>query len=154
MIKAYLAIDDLSELEIPAFQELARQFFVEYSMINIIDGKRLYIGIIKDASEIESFLEAIKGKNPIIIGVFNIDGLQLGVSKVVIPAVFNEDGEVITEEVVEINGEPLYPFNGDLYLSLMPDEYTYDEDGNVLTASRPTEFKELKNFSGWSKCIF
>jgi len=154
-LKAYLSIDDLAEEEIPAFQQLTAMFFVEYSLVNIRSSKRLYIGLIRNSEDIPSFLEAIKTKNPEVLGVFEHSGVQWGQTVEITPATYDEDtGEVSTEEITTISGEAIYPFDLKQYLELMPDELKFDEEGKITSTSRPTEFKALKNFGGWGECIF
>ena len=152
-LKAYVQIDDLSDAEIPSFQAITTMFFVEYSLVNIRAGKRLYIGLIKDSESIPDFLESIKTKNPEVLGVFDIDGIQWGKSVKITPATYEGD-EILTEEEKIITGEAIYPFQQQMFLDMMPDEHTYDEEGKMLTTTRPVEVNDLKNFGGWADCIF
>lgn len=138
-IKAYLSIDDLTTEEIPMFQELASELFVEYSLINIVNDKRFYIGLMRDSSQISTFIDAIRLKNPSIIGVFLHSGLMYGLTN---------------DEILGVIGTVTYPFKADEFLSLMPDESTYGPDGAVLSIFRPTTITPLKNFGGWKPCIF
>ena len=125
-LKAYLSIDQLTEQEIPVMQDIASQYFVEYALINIRNDRRFYIGIIKNDSMINDFISALSIKSPSIIGVFDISGNQ-----------------VVAYQLKESE-----------FLSLMPDDKTYDVDGNELTSTRPTKVKPLKNFGGWGECSF
>lgn len=143
-VKAYLSLDELTEQELPVFQEISGKFFVEYSLINIRNDRRFYIGLIRDTEQIASFLNYLAIKSPSVIGVFSHSGLTYGLQYTTDP----ETGEQIT------TGEVIYPFKIEEYLSLMPDIKTYDIDGTELSSSRPTVVKPLKNFGGWGKCVF
>lgn len=141
MLKAYLSIDDLTEEEIPFFQEIASQYFVEYSLINIRNGRRFYVGIIRSEDLISGFIQTIDSKSPSIIGVFQKSGLQYEL-------------EYTTGEETVIEGTLHYSFKEAEFISLMPDNVTYDIDGVETSRERPIVVKDLKGFAGWQDCIF
>ena len=141
-VKAYLSIDDLNDAEEAGFIALAGSFFVEYSRINIRNNRRFYIGLIRDDAQVNAFLSAMKTKNPVVLGMFHHNGVQVGKTITVI------------DEVTTITGTATYPFQKEKYIALMPDEHTYNDNGQVLTTTRPTAVRALKNFGGWGECIF
>ena len=140
--KFYFSIENgLHGEELEAFCEVMCKYFIEHYKINEINGKDLFIGLIKDHSDITNFFSEISQYNPIQIGLYKQDGLPVGVELV----------NVGTKEEpsYEEQGTPELAFNSTEYISLMPDDVEYDNNGEVVSTSRPTVARPLSGFAGW-----
>jgi hypothetical protein len=90
----------------------------------------------KYADKLETELGA---ENFIVLGAWMWSGLQLGQAEV-----YN----VIDDEMVKsIEGEPLHPIHP-MLLEVMPDDVTYDIDGNQVGTAPATEYKQVILRSG------
>lgn len=90
----------------------------------------------------ESFSGGLK-----VLDVFKRDGIRHG--QTLVPAVLDENGQVVTPE--QIIGQPTYPPVGKTeMLDYMPDDVVYDDDGNEISRTPATEYKEVHNVLGYS----
>jgi hypothetical protein len=144
--KIYFSYDnDLQGEELEAFNEILATYFIQHHRINHRESQELIIGLIRCIDDCGDFCKAIAIYNPIIIGAYKVDGLPLGVENVLISEATEEE-----DAVYELQGTATYTFNDVKYLDLMPDEHTYDAEGNILTTTRPTVCKPLAGFAGWT----
>lgn len=86
-------------------------------------GARQMIAALIDPALLETLRLALAPTNPILIGAWRPDGSAL-------------DPEA-------------YPFAAAEYLALMPDEVSYDADGNEVSRTPPTAPAQIHNWSGW-----
>lgn len=168
-IQSYFLLD---KVEItPEYSEMLSQlkksYLLEFDLIKEISGREIYYAVCRDETLIEDkqveddegnittqygLITVMSERNPQILGCWNMDGSPLGKTKEVTPAVYNEEtGELISEEIVTYSGVETYPFNKSLYMPYMDDITTTDEEGNILTSSRPTEPKPIRMFSGFKE---
>ena len=85
----------------------------------------------------------------ILIGVWNMDGSQWGTT--IVPAVRDEDGTEITPESIE--GTPVYPLHPQ-HMLIMPDDVTYDQDGNETSRVPAAAPKDVCLVGGWEPRIW
>jgi len=135
-------------------QGVLNSFYVFTDLINTVGSRRLYQGIINNINRLEDqtnedgritygLRTTFSNVNPVIIGVWNQDGTQYGQTRTL-----DEEGNEF------ITGTSIYPFKPTKYLSLMPDEITYDAEGNMISTKRPTQVYQLKKFAGWGDLRF
>lgn len=144
--------------------QLMKEYLMEFSYISAINDRELYYVVLRDANRIEDreveiengstitqigLLTVMTSRNPEVLGVWDIEGTPLGQTKNITPATYDEEGEQLMEEIITYDGSPTYPFNKSLYMPYMADINTYDEEGNILTSTRPTEPKPIRLFSGF-----
>jgi len=137
MVSVILTIDPIQDEKL---LEGIKAQFVDFYIVNERNGRHLVDAVVKDPAVIPELEQMLQAYNPVIVGMWNPDGTEYGTEKVIA-----EDG---TEG---ITGTPIYPFDSQEYLGMMPDEIVTDADGNVVSTSRPAQAKELHNWAGWKK---
>lgn len=80
-----------------------------------------------------------------VLGAWDHTGAQYGMT--LIPAVLDDEGNEVTPE--QMVGDPVYPVHARL-LDIMPDDVTYDENGNETNRTVATEFKQTHKILGWA----
>lgn len=139
--------------------ELKKSYLIEWELLKTINNRELYLGVLRDESKLEDqtdeegnitlgLFTVMSSRKPEVLGIWKMDGTPLGQNKKIIPAEYNED-ELITEQIITYQGNATYPFKKSVYLPYMDDVNTYDNEGNVLTSTRPTEPKPIRLFSGF-----
>jgi len=82
----------------------------------------------------------------IIIGAWQMNGLPVGYH-------YEEDidGNQVKTRTLDEVGNPIteYPLDVQKYIDMMPDDNTYDIDGNILTTSRPIAPTIFHSWGGW-----
>ena len=82
-----------------------------------------------------------------VLDCFKRDSVRHG--QTLIPAVLDEDGNEITPE--QITGQPTYPpIPKAEMLEYMPDDVTYDQDGNETGRTPATDYKPVNKTLGWT----
>ena len=123
-LKFFLSVDSLSGETSSKFKSVTKKTNVEYAIVNSRENKDLYICIIKDGKNIDSFIDDIESMAPSVLGKYKVDGKK-----------WSDD----EKDKLKKND----------FLSLMKDKKTYDVNGIETKSERPTETKETVNFSGW-----
>lgn len=82
-----------------------------------------------------------------IVDVFKSDGIRHG--QTYIAPQFDQDGNPLSPE--QIIGQPTYPPLDKATMVLhMPDDVTYDNDGNEISRTPATDYKEVHTILGFS----
>lgn len=154
-VQGYIEIDyqamDAETFE--AFNAFMRQYMVHYRRVHK-DAREYYSCIIRDHSKIEDqvlddgtivpgLLTLLADRNPIINGLWQIDGTPFGQTKNI--EIDPETGE----QTVTISGDPTYSFNLDIHLNHTPTDKVYDEDGNIVSETIVSEYRPLHAFYGY-----
>jgi len=141
-VQGYIEIDyqAMTGDQLQEFNKTMRQFCIYYYRVHKGD-RDYYFCILEDISVLPTLLEFMDERNPVINGLWDIEGTPYGQIK----QVDAETGEVT------ITGDAEYSFDLDMHLIHTPDESSMDEDGNI-TKVTVTEFKPLHSFSGWELC--
>jgi len=144
------------------FNQIKSSYFIEFEELSTINNRTLYYLAMRDRNKLNDSIDEgnttygvltlFAPRNPDVIGVWEMDGCLLGQTKKITPAVYNDE-ELVSEEVIEIIGEPLYPFKKDKYIPFMSDIVTYDEEGNELSRTKPTKAVPLRVFGGFKSPI-
>jgi len=92
---------------------------------------------------LERFKELLPGKE-FVLGAWDRTGAQYGTK--IIPPTYDENGDEVTGETIE--GTPVYPIHARL-LDVMPDDVTYDENGNETSRTAATAPKQVHKILGW-----
>ena len=74
------------------------------------------------------------------------DGRGVQYGQTVTPATYDEAGDELTPEV--IGGTPVYPIINARIRKFLPDDVTYDQDGNETSRSPATAFKQVNKYFG------
>lgn len=156
-VQGYIEIDYqvMDDATFELFNEFMRQYTVHYKRVHRGD-REYYFCIIRDHSRIEDqitedgtvipgLLTLLADRNPVINGLWQIDGTAYGVVKT------TEIDPETGLEVVSLTGEPGYGFDLDIHLTHTPTDKTYDEDGNLISETEVIEFKHLHGFAGWDQ---
>ena len=120
-----------------------------------VDGAIPFMAIVPDEATllaIEQVLSTLGTTS--IIGVWNNKGLQQGYHCEMI-----EDGDnssmvaIIDDDYVAEDGTVTpavrFPFDLDLYMSHLNDVNVVDDEGVVVSSSRPTAPTQVQNWAGW-----
>jgi hypothetical protein len=165
-IQSYFLLDKVTITEeyTEMLNKLKKDYLLEFDLIKEINGRELYYAVCRDETKIEDkqieddegnlitqhgLLTIMSDRNPLILGVWNMDGTPLGQTKSIIPAVYDEQGEVVIKEQINYIGLPTYEFNKSKYLPYMDDICTYDDEGNELTRVRPVTPIPIRLFGGF-----
>lgn len=82
-----------------------------------------------------------------VMDVFKVEGVRHG--QTLIPATFDDQGNEITPE--EIIGIPTYPpMPKTNALEFMPDDVVYDNDGNEVSRTPATDYKQVNKVLGFA----
>lgn len=81
----------------------------------------------------------------IVVGCWNRNGTQWGTT--LVTAVYDDQGNEITPETVI--GTPVYPVHPQ-HMRIMPDDVTYDENGNEVSRTPASAPKDVNLICGWS----
>lgn len=84
-----------------------------------------------------------------VVGAWNRDGTQYGTTTV--PATYDFDGNEVTPS--SITGTPIYAINPNI-LKFMPDDVTYDSEGNETSRTPALAPKEVNKLLGWGDRIW
>jgi len=166
-IQGLILIDrqEMSDEEFSEFKQFTNKYFIDFKRLNTKDNIELYSCIARDKNllfdqqneegeTIQGVFSLISHRSPQILGLWKQDGLLLGTERVqTTENVIDENDNIIQAGVWEIQGTPEYPFDKQTYISFMPDIVTYDEEGNEISRTRPTEAKQLHKFAGYSDLV-
>ena len=163
-IQGYFLIDkaEVTEEYEQMLNRIKKEYLICWDLVGEINNRQLYYAVLRDEKKlydsideqsnttIPGLISLFSERNLDIIGIWKQSGLFLGThEKVVTESVINEDtGEVIEPEIIEIIGEPLYPFQKEKYMPYMNDIVTLDEEGNEISRTRPTTPKPIRLISG------
>ena len=126
---------------------------IQFEQISTRNSRTMYSALIPSIDKIDIFKLAYAGRNPIMIGLWNISGLQFGKKYVY---TYNDDGAVINTQIAndityDEEGNQIVnpcPLNTTEYINLMPDIIECDIEGNIINTTRPTVAIEIHKFSG------
>lgn len=169
-IQGFVILDhkNHTEEEEKQLNQISKQYFLvfdEIKTLGVLKKRTLFYIVMRDEklmqdrtdeedNIIPGVLTLFSNRNPEILGIWKLNGVPLGQTKQVIPAVYNEEtGKLITEEIINITGLALYPFKKDKYMPYMDDIVTYDIHGKELSRVRPTIAKPLRVFGGFEEPI-
>lgn len=126
-VQGYLELDyqEMDDETFEQFNIALKQFMIQYYRVHKA-SREYYHCILRAASVIDSLVSSFSARNPIINGVWNIDGT--------------------------VYDSALYTFDLDIHLSHQPDIITYNDDGEVESTTAPTEFNAMHQFGGWAIC--
>lgn len=166
-VQGYFQIERAEETPelLEQLAQLQKSYLIEWNIIKKLNGDDLYYSVMRDSSKIEDstddednvipgIMTIMGARNPQLLGVWKLDGTPLGMTKEVTPATYTEEGELITEEIINYIGTPTYPFQEETYMGYMGDIVTYNAEGEELSRTRPTEPKPITMFAGFSNPIF
>lgn len=161
MIQAYFSLDyqEMTDQEFNELKSSLKPYLIEFQKLSQVGNRELYIGLMRDESKLYDstdeegvvtygLLSAMSQRNPEILGIWNLDGSELGTTIIKHPAVYNENEELITESFETIEGTPKYPFKKVVYQGLIPPRIQTDEQGNEISR---VEFYDINSFSGFQK---
>ncbi len=162
MITSYFTLDTreaYTEEEWISLSEILKPYFIHYGEVSTVKGRTLFFAVLRHGKMIEDqvteledgsvntkpgLLTLFSARNPAILGCWNIDGTQVGTSRV--HAVYDEEGVVLEE--AHIVGDPIYPFNSKVYIPFMPDIVDFDKvTDEEISRTRPTKAAGLNNYS-------
>ena len=157
-IQSFFSLDyvEMTDEQFNDLKSSLKPYLIEFQKLTQVGNRELYIGLMRDESKLYDstdeegtktygLLSVMHQRNPEIIGIWNLDGSELGTTIIKHPAVYNEE-ELITEAFETIEGTPKYPFKKDVYQGLIPPRIQTDEEGNETSR---VEFYDICNFSGF-----
>ena len=161
MIQAYftLTYQEMTDEQFDELKSSLKPYLIEFQKLSQVDNRELYIGLMRDEGKLYDstdeegnttygLLSVINQRNPEIIGIWNMDGSELGTEIKITPAVYNDDGELLEPQIEEIIGTPVYPFKKSVYQSLIPPRIQTDEEGNEISRN---EFYDINSFGGFKQ---
>lgn len=142
-VQGYIEIDyqAMTENQSKEFNQLMYQYNMYYYRVHK-DNREYYFCILNDSETIPVLLELLSSRNPIINGLWDIEGTPYGKIKEV-----NEDTGEVT-----ITGDAEYDFDLAIHLTHTPTDKVYDDESNIISETPVTEFKPLHGFAGWALC--
>jgi len=160
--QAYIEIDhkSMKDEEFKEFLSMMNKYFINYKEIGVVNGREYDSVILRDTGLLHDktdeegnttygILTILNNRNIIINGAWDVNGVPLGMTKVV----ENNGTEEEPDIKIKYIGEPLYPFDLALHIKHTPDIIYYDEEGDVISRTPAMQFKPLHKFSGWGEII-
>lgn len=151
MIQGYFTIDkiEMTEEEKTEFEKVMKSYSIYYRLIKS-GNKDFYHAVIGNSENITILLDILKTRNPEILGVWNMDGTELGTG-----FILDEDGNQLEVDGIPTGerGDPTYPYQKTKTEGYLNDIDTYDEQGNITgTVGKLHQtfagFKVPESFSG------
>lgn len=128
--QGYLEIKfkSMTDEELSNFQANLKETGVDFYRVDTGDSE-YYHCLIEDISLLESLLDSLSGRSPVLNGVWDKNGIP--------------KGKVKNEETGEVTGDADYSFNLSKHLN---HSKKIDDKGNKTTM---TEFTPLHQYYGW-----
>jgi len=142
-VQGYIELDykEMSDEDFDQFNQFMNHYLMYYYRIHKAP-REYYFCILEDAENLPVLLAAMTARNPVINGLWDIEGTPYGKTR----SINEETGEVT------ISGDAEYGFNLGIHISHTPGDPILDSEGNVSGYEIVTEFKPLHGFAGWELC--
>lgn len=140
-VQGYIELDyqAMTDEQFEQFNTIMQQYNMYYH--RVAEGAReYYLCILNDAQLLPDLLELMASRNPVVNGLWDIEGTPYGKTKIV----DTETGEII------ISGDAEYTFNLSIHLSHTHGDPIFDSNGNISGYEIVAEFKPLHGFAGWA----
>lgn len=170
MISLLFSLDQATSALSEEEHGLIAKHSTTFELINTRNGRSLFDAVIPSMDKIDLFKYLYAPRNPKVIGVWNQNGFQYVENRdeetgelntfnqpyIIESDVVGEDGQVYHTEQIMNAGMPMYTFDKQEYLDLLPDIVTVSgfEGNETTTTSRRTTPVEVHKFAGWSDKIF